>query len=178
VSEASASGKSEPDAGRGSRVRVRSAEPGDLPKLWDLVAGLARYERLESFFTGSAERLGANLFGDGWPRIEGLVAESEGELVGYAIFYPVYSTFWTRPMLWLEDLYVADSRRGTGVGKRLLAAVARVALERDCVRVDWAVLDWNTEAIGFYENLGATRASGWHSYRIEGEAMKALARSE
>ena len=169
--------RSAPPTARGERatVRVRPARPEDAGEIWRLIGGLARYERMESFYTGSAERLHAHLFGDGWPRIEALVAEQDGVAIGYAIYYGVFSTFWTVPMLWLEDLYVEETRRGTGAGRALLAAIARVAVERGCVRVDWAVLDWNEPAIGFYEAMGATRHGGWPTYRLTGERLSAIA---
>jgi GNAT superfamily N-acetyltransferase len=159
------------------KAAIRRARPEEVESLWKLVAELASYEKLEHLFTGSAEALSGSLFGDGWPRIEAFVAEDRGALVGYAIFYGGFSTFWTKPLLWLEDLYVTESRRGEGIGRDLLAAVARVALERGSPRVDWAVLDWNQPSIDFYERLGATRQGGWYNYRIEGAVLEKLAAS-
>ena len=154
-------------------VAIRDATLADVERLWSLVNELARYERLER--EGSAERLAASLFGESWPPIECLVAEHGDRLVGYAIFYGTYSTFATRPLLWLEDLFVAESHRGSGLGHALLSAVARVAVARACARMDWAVLDWNTPAIEFYERLGAKRHGGWDAYRVEGEELERLA---
>src|SRR5207249_11121883 len=94
---------------------------------------------------------------------------------GFAICYGTISTFWARPMLWLEDIYVAECFRGRGAGRALFAAVAALAVERGCARMDWAVLEWNFGAIGFYEALGARRAGGWVTYRIDGDAMRRLA---
>lgn len=157
-------------------IAIRRAESADIEALWALVGGLAVYEKMEDVLTGSAERLAAHLFGRAWPAIDCLVAVEGERLVGYAIFYGTFSTFWTLPMMWLEDLFVIDSHRGRGVGRALLAAAARIAVERGCVRVDWAVLDWNQPSIDFYERLGATRHGGWHVYRVSGERLEALAR--
>ncbi len=159
-----------------SAARIRAAVPADVERVWELMRGLAVYEKLEHEMTGSAERIAAHVFGGAWPAIECLVAETDQGLVGYAIFYGTFSTFWTVPMLWLEDLYVEPSHRGSGAGRELLRAVAAAGLARGCARVDWAVLEWNEPAIGFYESLGARRAGGWHTYRLEGAALEAFAR--
>lgn len=156
-------------------VVIRRARPEEIESLWELMAEFARYEKLEHTFTGSPEALAANLFGNGWPAVDALVAEDRGALVGYAMFYGGYSTFWTRPLMWLEDLFVTESRRGEGIGKRLLAEVSQVAVERNCARVDWAVLDWNLPSIEFYQRQGATRHGGWYAYRLEGEVLEKLA---
>ena len=157
------------------RLTVRMARPEDVEGVWAVLAEFTSFEKLERSFTGSRERLAANLFGGAWPPLDCLVAEDEGRLVGLAIVMGAYSTFWTRPLMWLEDLFVSASHRGRGVGRALLAAVAALAVERDCPRVDWAVLDWNTPAMEFYEGLGATRQGGWLAYRLEGESLAALA---
>jgi len=157
------------------RLTVRPARREDVEAVWSLIGEFAAYEKLEGAFVGSPERLAANLFGGAWPLLECLVAEDEGSLVGFAIVIGNYSTFWTRPLMWLEDLFVSASHRGRGVGRALLAAVAALAVERDCPRVDWAVLDWNTKAMDFYEGLGATRQGGWLAYGLEGERLAALA---
>ena len=116
--------------------RVRPARPADLARIWEMVNALARYERLERLVTGSSESLGGHLFGP-QPLLECLVLESDGALSGYALFFPTYSSFRTRPLMWLEDLYVDPERRGAGAGRALLEAVARRALERGCARLDW-----------------------------------------
>ena len=154
---------------------IRPAKPKDLAAIWELMRGLAVYEKLEEHFTGTPELLAAHLFGDASPRLESLVAEANGRLVGYAIVYQVFSTFWTKPMMWLEDLFVDPSHRGAGTGRELLRAVARLAVAKGCKRLDWAVLDWNEPAIGFYEKQGAVRAGGWHTYRFEPGALEAFA---
>jgi len=137
--------------------------------------GLARYERLEPEVTGSAARLAEHLFGER-PMVECLVAEVERSLVGYALFYPTYSSFSTGPMMWLEDLYVVPERRGQGDGRALLAEVSRLALARGCRRLGWIVLDWNAPSIRFYEGLGAQRAgTDWLQYGFDEAALTALA---
>jgi GNAT superfamily N-acetyltransferase len=114
------------------------------------------------------------LFGSG-PKIEGLVAERNGELIGYALFYPVYGSFRARWRMWLEDLYVEPVERGSGAGRLLLAELARIARERNWYAIDWEVLDWNESALGFYQHLGATRlAADWHRYRLSEDALKEL----
>jgi len=154
---------------------VRAARPADLTRIWEMVLALAAYERLSHEVKGSAERLGEDLFG-ARPRVECLVAEREGAVVGYALFYPTYSSFHTAPMLWLEDLFVEPAVRGAGVGRALLASLARLALERGCARVGWVVIDWNKPSIGFYEKAGARPAGeGWLQYGFGTEVLRALA---
>ena len=160
---------------RAGRLVIRPAGVADAEALWALVREFAAYEKLEHLVSGSAERLAAKLFGNAWPRVECVVAAVDGRLVGYALFYGAYSTFWTQPLMCLEDIFVAESHRGRGVGRVLMSAVARVAVERGCPRLDWAVLDWNARSIEFYERLGAKRHDGWHAYRLDGEELKKLA---
>lgn len=154
---------------------VRPAEPSDLARIWELLHGLAEYERMTELITGSREALGDALFGS-HPVAESLVAESEGAIVGYALFYPTFSSFRTRTMLWLEDLFVDPAARGSGAGKALLMGLARLALARGCRRIDWHVLDWNAPAIGFYEHVGATRQEAdCMQYGLEESTLKRLA---
>jgi GNAT superfamily N-acetyltransferase len=154
---------------------VRAARPADLPRVWEMLNGLALYERLTEYVSGTREDLGRHLFGTP-PIVECLVAERGAELVGYALFYPTYSSFRTRAILWLEDLFVERSARGSGAGRQLLAAVARRALERGCARLDWNVLDWNEPSIQFYEHVGAKRAQiDWFTYSLEEAGLKAVA---
>ena len=158
-----------------AEVVIRPAVPSDAGALWNLVLEFAAYEKLDHQVTGSSERLAAQLFGSAWPPLDCIVAESNGALVGYAIYYGGFSTFWTRPLLWLEDLFVVPSHRGRGLGRALMVAVARAAIERGCARIEWAVLDWNAPSIAFYERLGATRHGGWHGYRLSLEQLVELA---
>jgi len=156
---------------------VRAATRDDLPRLWELMHGLAEYERMTEFVSGTREQLGELLFG-GRDSLEARVAESGGAVVGYAIVYLRYSSFRTTRRLWLEDLFVEPAARGTGAGRALLADVARFAVERGCDRVDWDVLDWNQPAIDFYERLGgAAVAKEWTQFALGGDALRALADS-
>jgi GNAT superfamily N-acetyltransferase len=154
---------------------VRPARRGDLARLWELLLGLAEYERMTDKVSGSAEQLGAALF-DAPMGLECRVAERDGRLVGYALFYPTFSSFRTRRMLWLEDLFVEPSERGRGTGEALLAEVCRRGVELGCARVDWYVLDWNAPAIGFYERMGARHAPPeWLAYGLDEAGMRARA---
>jgi GNAT superfamily N-acetyltransferase len=155
---------------------IRPARPEDIPRIWDLLLGLAAYERLEREVTGSAEELGVHLFGPR-PHLECVVAATDdGALVGYALVYPTYSSFRTAPTLWLEDLFVLPEERGRGTGRALLQAVARIALARGCRRLDWLVLDWNRPSIGFYERQGARpNDGGWVEFGLDLDGLHALA---
>jgi GNAT superfamily N-acetyltransferase len=154
---------------------IRPARREDLPRIWELLLGLAAYERLEHEVSGTAEELGAHLFGPN-PGLTCVVADAGDTLVGYALVYPTYSSFRTAPTLWLEDLFVVPGERGRGTGRALLQAVARIALERGCRRLDWLVLDWNRPSIDFYARQGARPADGgWLEYGLDLEGMKALA---
>jgi GNAT superfamily N-acetyltransferase len=158
-----------------SAATVRAARREDVPRIWEMLIGLARYERLEHEVVGSAERLGDGLFGV-LPKIECLVAEVDRALIGYALFYPTYSSFSSAPTMWLEDLYVDEAHRQHGAGKALLAALARLAIARGCLRMAWIVLDWNAPSIRFYERLGAQRAErGWLQFGFDRSALEALA---
>ena len=156
-------------------ARVRPARREDVAPLWGLVREFADYNEERHLVTGTAERLAEKLFSGGWPVFECLVAEADGTLVGFATMLGAYSIFRTQPTLWLEDLFVTGSARGVGVGKSLIAAVARVASERGCWRMGWSVSDWNTPSIAFYEGLDATRHGGEHIYLLGGEKLAALA---
>jgi GNAT superfamily N-acetyltransferase len=152
---------------------VRAAEPRDLPRVWDLIRELAEFEKLTDLLTGSAERLGAALFGAP-PMLFALVAERDGRLVGYALFHLTYSSFRTNPRMWLEDLYVEPAARGSGAGEALVCGFVRESLARGCHRVDWEVLEWNP-ARAFYERLGAaSSADGFLKYGMDAAAMRAL----
>ena len=155
-------------------VVLRVAGPGVVAARHRLIGELADYERLAHLHTGTAAELGAALFG-GTPAAEVLLAEVGGEIAGFALFFPTFSTFLARRGLWLEDLYVRPAFRARGVGTRLLHAVAAIAVERRCGRFEWSVLDWNAPAIGFYERLGATVMPDWRIARVTGEALARLA---
>ena len=153
---------------------IRPGEKPDVPVIAELIRGLARFERLEDQVTMTEEKLTRSLFGDR-PYAETLIAEDDGKPVGFALFFHNFSTFLGRPGLYLEDLFVLPEGRGKGVGRKLLERLAQVAVERDCGRLEWAVLDWNKDAIRFYERLGARPNEDWTTYRLTGEPLRALA---
>ena len=157
-----------------SEVEIRDAVAGDVPAVHRLIGELAEYEKLRDQMTAAESDLQAALFGEA-PAAGCLVAEVNGSIVGFALYFRNYSTFVGRQGLYLEDLFVAREQRGRGIGKRLLAALARKAVELDCRRVDWAVLDWNEPAIGFYRRIGATVMPDWRIVRLEGDAIAELA---
>ncbi len=160
-----------------STVILRSATETDVPVILELIQGLAEYEQLADACVATEARLRATLFGDS-PKAEVILAEaSDGGVAGFALFCGNYSTFLAQPGIWLEDLFVRPAYRGGGIGKSMLAHLARLAVERDCGRVEWAVLDWNAPSIGFYESLGARSLSEWTTFRLTGDALTALARS-
>ena len=153
---------------------IRAATPADVGAMHALMYELAEFEKLTHLFTGTADGLADALFG-ARPAAEALVAEDAGRIVGYALFFHNYSTFLSRRGLYLEDLYVQPSQRGTGLGTAMLRALAAIAVERGCARFEWTVLDWNTPAIGFYEKLGATVLPDWRVVRMTGDALEKLA---
>jgi GNAT superfamily N-acetyltransferase len=148
--------------------------PSDAPLVWGLLREFAAYESLSHLVTGDAARLAAHLSGEAWPKVEGFVAEDGGTAVGYALYFGMFSSFWTAPIVWLEDLYVRESHRGTGLGRALLSAVARVAVARGSPRLSFEVLDSNEPALAFYRRLGAQPRVGWHTYELEGESLRTL----
>jgi GNAT superfamily N-acetyltransferase len=156
-------------------VTIRAGERADVPVIAELIRGLARYERLEDQVSMTEARLEATLFGSR-RFAETLIAESDGKAVGFALFFHNYSTFLAKPGIYLEDLYVPETHRGQGIGRALLTRLAAIAVDRDCGRLEWAVLDWNKDAIGFYERLGAKPSSDWTVYRLTGDALTGLAR--
>ncbi|TWG91191.1 L-amino acid N-acyltransferase YncA [Nocardioides sp. J9] len=153
---------------------IRAAEPRDVPDVLRLVRALAEYEREPDAVETTEEDLHRWVFGDD-PVASVLVAESAGEVVGMALWFRTFSTWTGTPGLYLEDLFVDPAARGSGLGKALLAALARIAVHRGYRRVEWAVLDWNTPSIEFYEALGAGPMSEWSTYRLTGDALTALA---
>jgi GNAT superfamily N-acetyltransferase len=155
-------------------VTIRHCRPYDAETLVNLIRELAVFEKLEAHAKATPDLIRRHLFGPR-PFAEALLAEDDGEAVGFALFFHTFSTFRGQPGLYLEDLFVRDSERGRGVGKALLATVARIAVERDCGRLEWAVLDWNAPAIGFYRSLGSSPMDDWTTHRVEGEALIRLA---
>ncbi len=154
---------------------IRPAVPGDEPHIARFIRDLARYERLEHEVDLSEERLKEHLFG-ARPVCGALICEHAGQPVGFALHFVSYSTFWCRPCLFLEDLYVDPEHRGRGYGLALLRACAQLAVERGCPRLDWHVLDWNQLAIDFYRRQGAELLPDWRTCRLDGDALQAMAR--
>ena len=153
---------------------IRPAVPGDVPVLLELVRELAHYEREPDAVQASEADLARALFEQ--QVCSAHVAEVDGEVVGFALWYPTFSTWTGRSGLWLEDLFVRPAARGRGLGKALLQALARVAVERGCTRLEWWVLDWNEPARGFYRSLGAQPQEEWTTFRVDGAALDHLAR--
>jgi GNAT superfamily N-acetyltransferase len=152
---------------------LRDARREDVPAIVGLIQDLALYERQPEDCHADPALLENHLFGPR-PYAEAVVAEAGRELIGFALFFHNYSTWLTRPGLYLEDLYVKPERRGLGAGKALLVHLARVAVSRGCGRMEWSVLTWNEPAIGFYRALGAVSMDGWRTYRLTGDALEAL----
>ncbi|MDB5699669.1 MAG: N-acetyltransferase [Alphaproteobacteria bacterium] len=157
-------------------IRIRPAAAADIGLIHELILALADYEKLGDEVRADRAMLERHLFG-AQPMAEVLIAESEREAVGFALFFHNFSTFEGRPGLYLEDLYVRPEARGLGAGKALLARLAQLALERDCARLEWAVLDWNAPAIAFYRAIGATALDEWTVQRLDGDALARLAAS-
>lgn len=155
-------------------VSIRSAELPDVPVIASLIRGLARYEKLDHQVTMTEEKLTEALFGER-RYAETLIAEVDGKPAGFAIFFHNFSTFLAQPGIYLEDLFVEPEHRGKGLGRALLARLAQIAVDRGCGRLEWAVLDWNKDAITFYERLGARPNEDWTIYRLAGEGLRALA---
>ena len=155
-------------------IAIRPAGPSDLPLVASLIRGLAEYERLASEVTMTEAVLERHLFGER-PAAEVAIAEVDGEAAGFALFFPTFSTFLGRPGLYLEDLFVLPERRGAGVGLALLRHLAVLCVERDYGRLEWSVLNWNRDAIRFYERLGARPVEGWTVYRLAGAGIERLA---
>ncbi len=156
-------------------MSVRPAEPRDVPDILRLIRALAAFEREPDAVRATEASLGATLFG-GHAQVFAHVAELDGGVVGAAVWFLNFSTWTGRPGLYLEDIVVDAAARGRGIGRALFGALAREAVARGCARIDWAVLDWNEDAMRFYRAVGGRRQSGWQPWRIDGEALLALAR--
>ncbi len=144
---------------------IRAAQPADVPAIFNLIKALAEYEKLTHQVTGSAESLAQHLFGDR-PCIEAIAADMDGQVIGFALFFTNYSTFLTKPGIYLEDLFVLPAYRQQGIGKALLSHLLQLAKERGAGRVEWSVLDWNLPAIEFYQKMGATILPDWRICRV------------
>jgi ribosomal protein S18 acetylase RimI-like enzyme len=154
-----------------STFTLRAAEPRDIPAIVGLIGELAEFEKLTHLLQVTPETLAPHLFGPK-PVAESWVAElPSGEIVAFALCFTNFSTFLAKPGLYLEDLYVKPAHRSLGIGKAMLTHLARTAVERDCGRFEWSVLDWNENAIRFYEKMGATVMPDWRICRVTGDAL-------
>ena len=155
---------------------VREARPSDLKRIRALIVDLAVYEKSADQVLVTAEQLQTALFGP-QPAVFALVTESDGEVVGFALYFLNFSTWEGVHGIYLEDLYVEPAHRGSGLGKALLKALAEIAVQRGYARFEWWVLDWNTPSIDFYRSLGAVAMDEWTVYRLDGEALQAAGQS-
>jgi GNAT superfamily N-acetyltransferase len=155
-------------------LSIRSATPADLPLIAQFIRDLAEYEKLAHEVRFDEAVLGDRLFG-ARPYAEVLIGEIDGAPQGFALFFHNFSTFEGRPGIYLEDLFVRPEARGSGLGKALLKALAALAVERDCARLEWWVLDWNEPSIQFYKKLGARTMDEWTTFRVDGDALQELA---
>ena len=156
------------------QLTIRRAKPSDVTAIFELIKALAEYEKLSDAVTGSAEALEKHLFNEP-PDAEAIVALWEGKAVGFALFFTNYSTFLTKPGIYLEDIFVLPEYRRLGIGKALLTTVAQIAFKRGAGRLEWSVLDWNEPAIAFYQSLGATVLEEWRICRVSERSLAQLA---
>jgi GNAT superfamily N-acetyltransferase len=156
-------------------LSIRPAARADLPLIAQFIRDLAEYEKLAHEVRFDEAVLGQRLFG-ARPYAEVLIGEIDGAPQGFALFFHNFSTFEGKPGVYLEDLFVRPDARGSGLGKALLKGLAAIALERDCARLEWWVLDWNEPAIAFYKSLGARPMDEWTTFRVDGDALTALAK--
>jgi len=154
---------------------IEPATVADVPDILSFIRALAEYEHLAEHVVATEDALRASLFGP-QPAAEVVFVREGDERVGFALFFETYSTFLGRKGLYLEDLFVKPEYRGRGHGRALLVHLSQEAVARGCGRFEWAALEWNTPAIGFYEKLGAVRLTEWRTFRLAGESLEALAR--
>ena len=157
-------------------VSIRPATPADLPLIAEFIRDLAAYEKLSHEVRFDEAKLGEKLFGPR-PYAEVVIGEIDGAPQGFALFFHNFSTFEGRPGIYLEDLFVRPEARGSGLGKALLAHLAKLCVERDCARLEWWVLDWNEDAIRFYRALGAIPMDEWTVFRLTDDALSSFARN-
>lgn len=154
---------------------LRAAEPRDVDAIVALIRELAEFEHLTHLLQVTPQTLQPHLFGPK-PVAEAMVGEVAGEVVAFALYFTNFSTFLAKPGLYLEDLYVRPQHRGHGLGRALLEHLGALAVQRDCGRFEWSVLDWNQHAIGFYQGMGATVMPDWRICRVTGDALQRFAR--
>ena len=159
--------------GESRTISIAPATPADVPAILAFIRGLAEYEKLSHACVATEDALRGTLFGQR-PAAEVLIARLGDSPVGFALFFQSYSTFLAKPGIYLEDLFVLPEHRGLGAGKALLARLAQIARERDCGRLEWSVLDWNTPAIEFYQRLGAMVMPDWRICRMTPEQFERL----
>jgi GNAT superfamily N-acetyltransferase len=157
-----------------SSIEIAPATPADVPMVLALITALAEYEKLRHEVVATEASLHQALFGPK-PGAEAIIARVDGTAAGFALFFHNFSTFMGKRGLYLEDLFVLPEHRGRSIGKALLQHLAQLALQRDCARFEWAVLDWNRPARDFYESLGAEAKSDWIIHRVSGPALRRLA---
>ena len=153
---------------------LRAAEPRDVNAIVELIRELAQFENLAQLVQATPDTLRPQLFGER-PVAEAMVAQVGDEVVAFALYFTNFSTFLAQPGLYLEDLYVKPAQRGLGIGRALMARLGRLAAERGCGRFEWSVLDWNQDAIRFYQRMGATVMPDWRICRISGDTLRAFA---
>ena len=158
-----------------TRIDIQPATAADVPLIFAFIRELAEYEKLAHEVVATEDQIRSTLFGER-PVGEVVIASLDGRPVGFALFFPNYSTFLGRPGLYLEDLFVRPDARGYGVGRELLEYLARLTVERGWGRLEWRVLDWNAPSIAFYRKLGAEPLEDWTVFRVTGEALQRLAR--
>jgi len=157
-------------------IDIQKAEVKDVPLILEFIQGLAEYERLRDSCIATEEKLRETLFSTN-PAAEVIIARSDGESMGFALFFHNYSTFLAQRGIYLEDLFVTPEARGKGIGFALLSKLAHIAIDRNCGRLEWAVLDWNDLAIDFYKRIGAVPMDEWTTFRMTGDRLADLARS-
>jgi GNAT superfamily N-acetyltransferase len=155
-------------------LKIRPATANDVDAIFELIRGLAAYEQLTDKVTGNSDLLRSHLFGSR-PYAESIVADVDGQIVGFGLFFYTYSTFLTQPGLYLEDVFVRPEYRRQGIGKALMMSVAKTAFDRGCGRLEWSVLDWNQPAIEFYQSLGATILPDWKTCRMTAAILAEIA---
>jgi GNAT superfamily N-acetyltransferase len=158
-------------------VDIRPATEADVPLIFGLIQALAEYERLAHEVVATEAMVRESLFGPR-PHAHAVIARASGDAVGLAIWFETYSTFLSKPGIYLEDLFVLPDARGKGIGRALLRHLARIAVDRGCGRIEWSVLDWNEPAIRFYRGLGARAMDEWTVFRMTGDAIRKLAISD
>jgi GNAT superfamily N-acetyltransferase len=155
-------------------LKIRPAQAQDVDTIFELILGLAAYEKLTDRVTGNSDLLRSHLFCER-PYAESIVADVDGKIVGFGLFFHTYSTFLTHPGLHLEDVFVQPEYRRQGIGKALMRSIAKIAFDRGCGRLEWSVLDWNQSAIEFYQSLGATILPDWQTCRMTAATLAEIA---